>query len=96
MHYLLFYEKVPGYAERQRPHGAAHREYLEEAARRGELILAGSQLDPDDGSAVLVFRANSAADVEAVAKGDPYVVHGVISRWWVRRWDTVLGTALDV
>lgn len=92
MHYLLFYEKAPGYAERQKPFAAAHRDYLQEAVRRGELVLAGSLYDPDDGAALLLFRADSPVPVEAVAQGDPYVVHGIISRWWVRKWDIVLGT----
>jgi uncharacterized protein len=91
MHYLLFYEKAAGYAARQGPLQSAHRAHLSAAVRRGELLLAGSLADPVDGSAVLLFQADSPAVVEACAAADPFVLHGVVSRWWVREWQTVLG-----
>ena len=69
----------------------AHRTHLSAAVRRGELLLAGSLADPVDGSAVLLFQADSPAVVEACAAADPFVLHGVVSRWWVREWQTVLG-----
>jgi len=25
------------------------------------------------------------------AKGDPYVTQGIVNKWWVRKWDTVVG-----
>lgn len=94
MYYLLFYEKGPGYAERQKPHQDAHLAYLENLAARGTLLLAGSLEDPFDGSALLVFKAESADEIAAIAEGDPFVKHGIISKWQVRKWDVVLGSAL--
>lgn len=91
MHYLLFYEKVADYAARQGPWQAAHRAHLFDAAQRGELLLGGSLADPVDGSAVLLFQADSPATVEACAAADPFVLHGVVKRWWVREWQTVVG-----
>jgi uncharacterized protein YciI len=91
MHYLLFYEKAPDYADREAPLRAAHRAYVQAAARRGELLLGGSLADPADGAAVLLFRADSPATAEAFAAGDPYVQHEVVSRWRVRAWETVVG-----
>lgn len=90
MHYLLFYEKAPDHAERTEPIRVVHLAHVQAAARRGELILAGSFTNPDDGAALL-FRVDSLAIVEEFAKGDPYVRDGVVSRWWVRAWDTVVG-----
>ena len=91
MYYLLFYEKVPDYEDRQRPLQAAHRSYVEAAAGRGELLLAGSLADPTDGSAALLFQVDSPTIAEAFARGDPYVSHGVVHRWHVRRWEIVVG-----
>jgi uncharacterized protein YciI len=91
MHYLLFYVKAADYAARQGPLLSAHRAHLSAAVRRGDLLLAGSLADPLDGSAVLLFQADSPAVVEACAAADPFVLHGVVSRWWVRGWQTVLG-----
>lgn len=91
MHYLLFYEKIPDYAERQAPLTTAHRAYLEIAVRQGKLLLGGSLADPVDGSAVLLLKDDSLAAVEAFAAGDPYVVGGIVCRWRARAWQTVVG-----
>jgi uncharacterized protein YciI len=91
MHFLLFYEKAPDYAERQKPLAAAHLEYLQGLVRQGHLILAGNLEDPADGSALLLYKADSSLAVEAFAAADPYVLGGVICRWYIRHWDTVLG-----
>lgn len=95
MHYLLFYDKTQDYAERQAPLAAAHRAYLQVAVRQGKLILGGSLADPVDGSAVLLVKEDSLAAVEAFAAADPYVVGGVVCRWQVRTWDTVVGEGLS-
>src|SRR4029079_10841053 len=87
MHYLLFYEKVADHAARQSPAlQIAHRDHVAAAARQGELVLAGSLADPDDGAALLLFRSDSPRTAEAFARADPYVKEGVIARWQVRRW----------
>jgi len=91
MHYLLFYEKTPDSATREQPFQAAHRAYVQAAVGKG-LILAGSLADPVDGAALLLFEADSPANAETFAAGDPYVIHGIVDRWRVRAWDTVFGT----
>jgi uncharacterized protein YciI len=40
--------------------------------------------------AVLVFVGESASVAETFAQNDPYVVNGVIQRWWVRPWNVML------
>ncbi|MFM8552093.1 MAG: YciI-like protein [Nitrospiraceae bacterium] len=91
MHYLLFYEKAPDYAARQKPLEALHLAYVQTAVKRGELVLGGSLIEPSDGTAVLLFQADSPAVVEAFAKSDPYVTQGIVTKWRVRTWDTVVG-----
>jgi uncharacterized protein YciI len=90
MHYLLFYDGGPGYAERRVPFRAAHLAYARAAADRGELLLGGAYADPIDG-AVLLFECDSPAPVEAFAAADPYVTNGVVTGWRVRAWTTVVG-----
>ncbi len=63
MHYLLFYDVVPNYAERRVPFRAAHLAYAWAAVERGELVLGGALAEPIDG-AVLLFKCES-ADVVA-------------------------------
>ena len=95
MHYLLFYETGPGYEERRKPFRAAHLQHGREAVERGELVLAGALANPIDG-AVLLFRSDSPAAAEEFAKADPYVVNGLVKKWYVREWTTVVGTDAEV
>ena len=90
MHYLLFYEAGTDYAERRKPFRAAHLQHARNAVARGELVLGGALADPIDG-AVLLFRGDSSAAAEQFAKHDPYVTSGVVQRWHVREWTTVVG-----
>jgi uncharacterized protein YciI len=90
VHYLLFYEVVPDYAERREPLRSAHLSHAQAACARGELLLGGALADPIDG-AVLLFQGDSPAAAEAFAAADPYVTHGLVTRWRVRKWTTVVG-----
>jgi len=95
MHYLLFYELVPDYMERRAPLRAAHLALARQAVSRGELVLGGALADPPD-RAVLLFKADSPAVVEAFVAADPYVQNGLVSRWSVREWTTVVGEGAAV
>ena len=90
MHYLLFYDVVPEYLEARKAYRDEHLKLARSAHARGELILAGAFAEPADG-AVLVFRGDSPAGAEAFARADPYVRNGLVTRWWVRQWTTVIG-----
>jgi hypothetical protein len=41
--------------------------------------------------AVLLFRGDSPTAAEAFAAADPYVTNGLVTRWRVRAWTTVVG-----
>jgi len=89
-HFLLFYEGAPDYLERRPQFRGAHLKHAWTAAERGELVVAGALADPVDG-AVLMFRGEDASAAEAFAAADPYVVNGLVARWHVREWTTVVG-----
>ncbi len=91
-HFLLFYEFVPDYLARRGAIRDAHLRLGWDAQARGELLLAGAYADPADGAALL-FRCESAAVPERFAQQDPYVQAGLVARWQVRRWTTVIGDA---
>jgi uncharacterized protein YciI len=95
LHYLLFYEANSDYGERRKPFRSAHLQHAREAVARGELVLGGAFANPVDG-AVLLFRSDSAAEAERFARTDPYVLNGVVSRWYVREWTTVVGPDAEV
>lgn len=95
MHYLLIYDVAPDYLERRGPLRAEHIALARAAHARGELVLGGALADPVDG-AVLLFRGDSPAAAEAFAAADPYVKNGLVTRWRVRTWTTVIGDLAEV
>jgi uncharacterized protein len=92
IHYLLFYDVVDEYVERRKPFRAAHLAHAQQSIARGELVLGGALANPVD-QAVLLFRADSPAVVEAFVAADPYVQNGLVKSWKVREWTTVVGVA---
>jgi uncharacterized protein YciI len=90
MHYLLLYDLSPDYLERRGQFRGVHLRHAWEAQERGELILGGALSDPAD-MAVVMFQGDSPAVAERFAATDPYVKNGLVTRWRVRPWTTVVG-----
>lgn len=90
MHYLLFYEAADDYVTRRSDFRNVHLQMGWEAAERGELVLGGALANPVDG-AVLLFKGDSPEVAEKFAEADPYVKNGLVKRWYVREWATVVG-----
>ena len=90
MHYLLFYDFVSDYVERRAEFRARHLKLAWEAQARGELILAGAHANPVDG-ATLLFECASRDVPERFVAADPYVQAGLVTRWQIREWTTVVG-----
>jgi uncharacterized protein YciI len=81
--YFVQYTYVADMLERRQPYRAEHLERVTTAGAQGLLVLAGAHADPVDG-AVLVFRAESAAEVEEWVRADPYHVAGLIPGFTIR------------
>jgi uncharacterized protein YciI len=95
MHYVLLYEVRDDYVEKRGQFRELHLKHARSAYDRGELILGGAMADPID-SAMLVFRGPTADAAEAFAKADPYVTNGLVTKWRVRKWNTVIGDGATV
>ena len=89
MHHMLFYDVVEDYVERRAPLRAEHLELARQSVARGELLMGGALADPVDG-VVIVFRGDSPDAATAFAQADPYVKHGLVKSWRVRKWNTVV------
>jgi uncharacterized protein YciI len=89
-HFLLFYDGAPDYLVRRPQYRDEHLKHAWAAAERGQLILGGALADPVDG-AVLMFAGDDKSVAEDFARADPYVVNGLVARWRVREWTTVVG-----
>jgi uncharacterized protein YciI len=91
MHFLLIYDLCSDYLERRGQFRDAHLALAWEAVERDELVLAGALDEPVD-RAMLLFHIDSPQAAEDFARNDPYVINGLVTRWQVRRWNTVVGT----
>ena len=90
MFFLLSYDYVPDVLEKRTPFRPDHLALLREFHAAGKVLLAGAYDPPTDG-ALFVFKVDSAADVEAFVRRDPYVKNGVVTGHRVRSWNVVVG-----
>jgi uncharacterized protein len=90
MYFILLYEVVDDFINRRAPFRPEHLKLIEDAHRRGELVMAGAFSDPVDGAA-LVFRGSDPGLASRFAEADPYVTNGLIINWRVRGWNVVVG-----
>lgn len=89
-HFAVLYSYGP--AEEQARHRPAHRAYLGQLLEQGHLLVSGPFTDGQDEGALLVFRAESAAEVEELLHQDPMYLNGVVTGMRIRAWNPVLGT----
>ncbi len=90
MHYLLIYDLAPDYLARRGQFRTEHLALAWQSQSKGDLVLAGALEEPVD-CAILHFQGDSPAAAEAFARADPYVREGLVTRWRVRKWATVVG-----
>ena len=95
MHYLLMYDVVDNYVTARTAFRKVHLLHAQAAHQRGELILGGALASPVDG-AVLIFKGDSPKVAVDFATNDPYVINGLVTRWRVREWTTVVGDDASV
>ena len=88
MKYVLFYESADDVASKVPQHFPAHRERFEEFRARGSLLMIGAFGDPQDEGSMAIFTTREAA--EEFARGDPFVLNGVVRNWRVLEWNEVL------
>ena len=94
-HFLLFYEATADYADKRAPYRMKHLEHAIAAHQRGDFLLGGAFANPVDG-AVIVFQGETPKAAEEFASTDPYVLNGVVTKWWVREWTTLVGDNASV
>jgi uncharacterized protein YciI len=85
--YVLIYESAEGVREKAPPHVRAHGARIKEFHARGTLLMIGVFEDPEEG-AMGVFSAREAA--EEFARGDAFVLNGVVHDWRVLAWEESL------
>jgi uncharacterized protein YciI len=89
-HYLLIYDLADDYLTRRGEFRGVHLKMAWDSCARGEMVMGGALGEPVD-RALLMFKGDSPKAAEDFAKADPYVLNGLIKRWVVRPWMTVVG-----
>jgi uncharacterized protein YciI len=85
---VVFYESADGVAGNAPRYVAEHRARWQEFAGRGELLMIGPFANAQQDGAMGIFTTRAAA--EEFVRGDPFVVHGVVSNWTIREWNEAL------
>ena len=85
--YVLFYESADDVRAKAPLHFAAHRARWEGYRANGTLLMIGPFASPQEG-AMSVFTSKEAA--EEFARGDPFVLSGIVRHWYVREWNEAI------
>lgn len=89
-YYALIYYVIEDYLTRRAAFRDEHLRLVQEANRRGELLLAGAFSDPAD-RALLIFRVAETSVIEEFIRRDPYILNRLVTRWEIRPWNVVVG-----
>jgi len=81
---IVVYTPDAAIIARARP---AHREYLAGLQQQGKLVISGPF--SDDRGGLLVYEADTAAEVEKLIAEDPFATQGVFVSWEIRPWNVV-------
>lgn len=88
LHHVLFYDYVENIVERRAPHRQEHLELVGQWRADGRFVMGGAIGDPPHG-ALLVFKVDDPATVEAFAQQDPYVLNGLVTARRIEPWAVV-------
>ena len=88
MKVLMFYETSPAGMAKAREAFPGHRARLDEFKKRGVLLMAGPYGGNPPVGALGVFTTREAA--EEFVKDDPFVLQGVVARYYFHEWNEVL------
>ncbi len=83
--FAVLVDAVPNFVERRQPYRQEHLERLRRLKEEGKLLMAGAWADTVDG-ALLVFKAEDAAEVKRLIEDDVYHRNGLWTAYRVREW----------
>jgi uncharacterized protein YciI len=82
--YVLFYESAEDVQAKAPLHLPAHSARGQEFHERGLLLAYGPFANAQGDGSMAVFTTRDAA--EEFARGDPFVLNGVVREWTIREW----------
>lgn len=69
----------------------AHRTYMRALEKEGRLVASGFLSDASFEGGMVILRADSAHDANALVENDPFYLNGLMEDLKVRRWTPTLG-----
>ena len=69
---------------------AAHLQRSRQWQEQGKLFMAGAFLDNADEPLTTMGILRSREDAEEFAQGDPFVINGMVTHWYIREWANIL------
>jgi len=88
--YVLKYEYVENIAEKRTPYREAHTAYVTKQVNNGNIILAGT-IDQPPTAALTILRNLTEKEIEQIAKQDPYVINGLVTKYSIKPFLAVVG-----
>jgi len=79
--HVLFYESADDITAKAPRYFSSHRARWKEFQARGDLLMIFPFAKPEEG-AMAIFASGEAA--EEFARGDPFVLNGVVRNWYIR------------
>lgn len=89
-YYILTYDTTPTYLEERTKYRKEHLERAKQSQNDGHLVMGGALEEPAD-KAILIFKGENEDAVKEFAENDPYVKNGLVKKWYVRKWNVVVG-----
>jgi uncharacterized protein len=86
--YVLFQDSADDVATKAAAHFAAHKARWAEFTATGSSLMIGTFANPQEDGAMGIPTSREAA--EEFARSDPFVLHGVVRRWYIRKWNEAL------
>ncbi len=71
-------------------HRPEHREFLTKQHEEGRVLLSGPKVSEPAG-ALIIVRADSAAEVAELMDADPFNAYGIITERSITEWNVVIG-----
>jgi uncharacterized protein YciI len=91
--YALKYEYVENIVEKRTPYREAHIAHFMKQVQNGNIILGGS-IDQPPTAGLTIVRNLTEKEVEQIAKQDPYVINGLVTKYTIKPFLAVVGDNL--
>ena len=86
--YVLLYESADDVRSKAPLHSPAHVARWKTFQDQGTLLMIGTFGNPQEEGSMAIFTTREAA--EAFARSDPFVLNGVVRRWFIREWNEAI------